>query len=102
VTKHLQRASTEEWFQAYEAVYRALPARASRPCPNCGHDDLHVAFTGYADERVGWASFWCGHCLFGLHLSRVSIPEGVEILDIDLSPEQHAQKVPNYTIIPPD
>ena len=96
-----QVASVEDWFQAYGQVYQALPGRVHIRCPNCDHDELQLVFTGSADTGVGWASFWCNHCLHGLHLSRVAIPDGAEILPMDATDERRRRRIPDYTIIPP-
>ncbi len=90
------------WIDAYEQVYANLPARSHVRCPNCGVDALRVAFTGPAGQRVGYASFWCDNCRYGIHLSRCDVPDGVEILPLGLPPEERATKVPNYRIVAPD
>jgi hypothetical protein len=96
-------ASWSAWLDAYEQVYGHLPATSHVPCPRCDADALRVVFTGHADDRIGYASFWCDNCLFGIHLSRVPVPEGVEMLPYGLSPEQRAVHVPpNYEIVPPE
>jgi hypothetical protein len=97
-----QLASVDDWFDAYALVYQALPDHADVACPNCDHQTLQLVFTGDSGTGVGWASFWCDHCLYGLHLSRVSIPDGGEILPVDARIEQRRSRIPDYTIIPPD
>lgn len=94
-------ATSEAWYDAYEQVYAALPEHAAVRCPSCGQDALRIAFTGRPGDRVGFASFWCDNCRTGIHLSRVAVPGGVEIVPIDLPAAERAQRVPNYTIIPP-
>lgn len=96
-----QTGSEEEWYRAYEVVYRALPddPHPHVPCPNCGHDALRVAFTGPRGGRVGFVSFWCDNCLHGVHYSRATAPDGVDVIPIDLSEEEHARYVPNYTFV---
>lgn len=94
-----QTASEEEWYAAYEVVYGALPDDPHVPCPNCGHDALRVAFTGPPGERVGYVSFWCDNCLYGVHYSRATVPDGVDILPIGLPPEERRRHVPNYTFV---
>ncbi|GEM_PF-2508235 len=95
-------ASWADWEEAYDRIYGALPEAIQVPCPNCGRDALRIAFTGYADERIGFASLWCDHCLFGISISRCHVPEGVEILPFGLSEAERRAVVPNYRIIPPD
>jgi hypothetical protein len=95
-------ASDEAWVNAYERVYFALPASAHVPCPNCRHDALRVVFTGRTEDRVGYASLWCDHCLNGIHLSTVDIPPGVDILPLHMSLEDRRKIVPKYALVPED
>ncbi len=97
-----QNASEEAWYAAYQAIYQALPGDAHVRCPNCGYDSLRLAFTGLPADRVGFASFWCDHCRYGLHLSRVLVPGGVDIIPIDLPDDEHARLVPDYMLVLPD
>ena len=99
----IHKASWKDWLDAYEQVYEALPSESHVLCPRCGQDTLRLVFTGNDNsQRTGYASFWCDSCLFGIHLSRCLVPEGVPILSIDLPREDRAIIVPNYTIIPPE
>jgi hypothetical protein len=98
-TERAQTASADDWHEAYGRVYAALPGDAHVPCPNCGQDALHVAFTGPTGGRVGFASFWCDNCRYGLHLSRATAPQGVELIPIELSADEHAKLVPDYTLV---
>jgi hypothetical protein len=94
-----QTASEEEWYAAYEAVYRALPEDPHVPCPNCGHDALRLVYTGIVSQRIGYVSFWCDNCRYGLHLSHATVPDGVDMLPLGLPPEEHERHVPNYTLV---
>ncbi|MEE3922046.1 hypothetical protein V2I01_38575 [Micromonospora sp. BRA006-A] len=38
-------ASFDDWLDAYEVVYGALPAESDHQCPNCGHRTLRMVFT---------------------------------------------------------
>ncbi|MGI5212379.1 hypothetical protein [Plantactinospora sp. CA-290183] len=96
-----QRASSEAWYDAYGEAYSALPGRSDLRCPNCGHRALRIVFTGHVEDRVGYASFWCDNCRYGIHISRVSVPDGVEILPLGESAERRRRVVPDYRIVPP-
>ncbi|MEV4831050.1 hypothetical protein AB0K25_22365 [Micromonospora sp. NPDC049257] len=92
-------ASFDEWLDAYDVVYRALPAPSDLPCPNCGHQTLRLAFTAPPGTRHGYASFWCDTCLEGIHLSRAPIPDGVTALSLDLPAGERTRGIPNYRLI---
>jgi hypothetical protein len=96
-------ARWDAWLSAYEQHCTALPESAKRVgCPNCGAERLRLAFTGVAEQRVGYASFWCDGCLVGIHLSRCPAPEGVPIDSIHTPVEERSVRVPNYTLLWPD
>lgn len=87
----------------YGQCYAALPDRAAdAKCPNCGSDELRLAFTGQPEQRRGYASFWCDGCLVGIHLSRCPVPDGVPMESLDTPVGQRAVRVPDYTLLWPD
>jgi hypothetical protein len=96
-------ASWGAWVAVYEQHCKALPERdAHAECPNCGSDELRLAFTGQPEKRTGYAAFWCDGCLVGIHLSRRAVPDGVPMESLDTPVERRAVRVPNYTLLWPD
>lgn len=92
-----------DWLSVFEQHYKALPAAAEGGgCPNCGERQLRLTFTGLEEERIGYAAFWCDGCLFGIHLSRCEVPEGVPMESLHTPVEQRSVRVPNYTLLWPD
>jgi hypothetical protein len=99
-----QSATYERWLDTYMKLYDALPDDAlpddaQVPCPNCGQRRLRLVFTGRGD--VGYASMWCDACLWGIAVSRVSIPAGGTVLDRDLTDAERRRTVPNFRIVQP-
>jgi hypothetical protein len=92
-------ASWEQWLAKYEAAYEAIPEDLPAACPNCGHDALRLVFTGNTTRLVGWAAFWCDNCLQGITISRVQIPEGAVIRDIDQAPEHRRPELPDFEVV---
>jgi hypothetical protein len=92
-------ASWEQWLAKYEAAYEAIPEDLPAACPNCGHDALRLVFTGNTARLVGWAAFWCDNCLQGITISRVQIPEGAVIRDIDQAPEHRRPELPDFEVV---
>jgi hypothetical protein len=96
-------ASWGAWLSAFERHYATLPASPGPgDCPNCGTPALRLTFTGVEEERVGYAAFWCDGCLFGIHLSRCRVPEGVPMDSIHTPVERRSVRIPNYTLLWPD
>jgi hypothetical protein len=92
----------EEWADAYEEIYQALPASSEVRCPSYGDGLVRVAFTGNEDDRIAYAAVWCDSCLNGILISRTQAPVGVPMIPPRLSPRERALIVPSYKIIPPE
>ncbi|HEX5201754.1 hypothetical protein ACFQS1_30740 [Paractinoplanes rhizophilus] len=93
-------ATYEDWMDAYDAAYDALPRDADLACPNCGHHTLRLIFTGDLDRDVGYGSFWCDTCLLGVGTCRTIIPDGAVVRDIHLSSEERVPQIPNFRLVP--
>ncbi len=89
----------DQWLDAYSAAYDATPGPFSMPCPHCGHRRLQLVFTGDLDRMVGYAHFWCDHCLLGIGISRTTIPAQSVIQDIRQPREDRQPKIPNYQLV---
>lgn len=94
------RASWRDWLAAYVRTYESLPDSSAEACPNCGARTLNLAFTGLVPDRVGYASFWCSTCLFGIHLSRVPVPDDVPMDSVYTPESDRSATVPNYKVVP--
>lgn len=92
-------ASWKEWLAAYVDAYESLPGPVGGGCPNCGAGTLNLVFTGLVEDRVGYASFWCSTCLFGIHLSRVAVPDGVPMDSVYTPVQERSADIPNYTVV---
>jgi hypothetical protein len=92
-------ATYDQWLDAFDIAYQAVPGPIELACPNCGHHRLNVVFTGDRVKLLGYANFWCDHCLLGIVTCRTYIPEEVTVIrDIHLPEEQREPKVPNFQI----
>ncbi|MBF9130056.1 hypothetical protein I0C86_14030 [Plantactinospora sp. S1510] len=92
-------ASWDEWSDRYEVAFVAVPGDPHQPCPECGHDALRLVFTGDLETAVGYASFWCDHCLNGISISRVPIPPGAVVRSIHDAPEDRRPVIPNFRLV---
>ncbi|PWU43339.1 hypothetical protein DLJ46_31905 [Micromonospora globispora] len=92
-------ATFDEWLDAYDIVYQALPGTADASCPNCGHKTLRLVFVGPPGRDVGYAAFWCDTCLEGIHISRAPIPAGVVARSLASPPEERLRGIPSYRVV---
>jgi hypothetical protein len=92
-------ATYDQWLEAYSAAYDAGPGPFDDACPNCGHHCLQLVFTGDLDGVIGYAHFWCNHCLQGIGVSRTTIPDHATVQNIRLPRDQRQPKIPNYQLV---
>ena len=69
-------------------------------CPTCARKTLDYLYIGDKKTRIGYLQVWCHHCLNGIHVSRVKIPEGAKMLSYDTE-EDINEKIPRYNQITP-
>ncbi|MFD0785409.1 hypothetical protein ACFQZ8_15990 [Micromonospora azadirachtae] len=91
-------ATFDEWLDAYDIVYRTLPAASNLACPNCGHRTLRVVFTAQSGAGHGYASFWCDTCLEGIYLSRTPVPVGADVRSTDDPIVERNRDIPDYRL----
>ena len=92
-------ASFEQWTEAWNDVYEALPADSETACPNCGHRTLRLVFSAKPDSAVGYADFWCDTCFEGIHVSRAVIPDGVIVRDSSVPTEERSPRIPDHRLV---
>ena len=88
-------ATFEQWLDAYDDAYDSVPGHLHDACPNCGQHRLRLVFTGDLQRMVGYAHFWCDHCLQGIGISRAVIPVRSVVRDILQPAEDRVPKIPN-------
>ncbi|MFG1673094.1 hypothetical protein [Micromonospora sp. NPDC049282] len=92
----------EAWLAAYNRIRDAAPKSVEVTCPSCGRGRVHVSWTGDPVTRIGYAVVWCDACEKGIYLSRVGVPDGVEMFTFDTPEEVRDAAVPDVELIPPD
>ncbi|MFC7531842.1 hypothetical protein [Actinoplanes sp. GCM10030250] len=92
-------ATYDQWLDSYSAAYDAVPGPLDQPCPRCGNHRLRLVFTGDLERLIGYAHFWCDHCLHGIGVSRTAIPDGAVIQDIRRPRADREPKIPNYRLV---
>ncbi len=92
-------ATYDEWLESYGAAYDTVPGPFDDACPNCGHRCLQLVFTGDPDGVIGYAHFWCNHCLQGIGVSRTTIPNHATVQNIRLPHDQRQPRIPNYQLV---
>ncbi|GAA1822638.1 hypothetical protein HC028_15225 [Planosporangium flavigriseum] len=97
-----QQGVWKAWMDAFGCIQNAAPDEVSVDCPSCGDGKVKISYTGDPQSRIGYAILWCDACLRGIHLSRVGIPEGVDMLTFDSTDEEHDAAVPDVHLLAPD
>jgi hypothetical protein len=65
-------------------------------CPICDNKTIEYLYVGNRLTRIGFLRVWCSVCLKGIHISRVSISNDVNMTDFN--DEIH---IPNFEQIIP-
>lgn len=67
-------------------------------CPECGSKGVECIYVGNPTTRIGYLPIWCTHCKKGTRISRVIIPQGVDMMDFD-DLESICNRIPNYKCV---
>jgi len=89
-----------DWLNLYKKV-QASPVTQVMRCPECGNDAVDFQYVGDRAARRGYLDLWCRHCGKGVHLSRVAIPEGANIIDFDAPEDVLTARIPNFEQVVP-
>ncbi|WP_139116997.1 hypothetical protein [Candidatus Thiodiazotropha endoloripes] len=68
-------------------------------CPECGHKGLEFQYVGDKERNLGHVYIWCNSCKHGIHISRTRIPDGVDLLPMNVSAEEIEKRVPKYELV---
>lgn len=90
-----------DWLEVYKKVQAAPSSATAEPCPECGNDSVDFQYVGDVEARKGYLDMWCRHCNKGVHLSRVSIPQGAHVLAFDAPDEVLTSRIPNFVQVVP-
>ncbi len=85
--KHL---NNRDWAK----VYASIVDRKTATCPVCGRDDVQSRFIGDLEKRLGYGILWCLICNNGGRLSRIQVPNHLEMRDWD--DEEVLSNIPEY------
>ena len=90
----------QDWLNLYKKIH-ALPVAQVLPCPECGNETVDFQYVGDGNTRKGYLDMWCRHCNKAVHLSRVSIPQGVRAIPFDAPDEALTSRIPNFEQVVP-
>jgi len=91
----------KEWLYLYNKLRTSTSNRADCRCPECGSNTIDYQFVGDLEKRIGYLDIWCATCNYGVHMSRVIIPEGESIISFDDPSEVLTARIPNFVQVTP-
>jgi len=72
------------------------------PCPSCGcMKCIDFQYVGNFEARIGYLDIWCNSCNHGVHMSRVKVPDGFEMLPFGTDDETISRRIPNFIRVEP-
>lgn len=92
-------------FNKWIHLVKYIPNQLNKmECPRCNEKNLTYRYILYGEvrERLGTLDIWCDSCLFGIHISRVGIPEDVDYLTFNLDDNIIKETIPNFTWVNSD
>jgi hypothetical protein len=89
------------WTSIATEIYNTLPNVPILACPSCHELGVDFQFAGDFQSKIGYMAIWCPCCLYGIHISRVRIPEKIQALPFDASIEKISTRIPNFTHVKP-
>ena len=96
-----RKTKFQKWISITTDIYNNLPDVPVLACPICHQLWVDFQFIGNLQTRIGYMAIWFPFCLYGIHLSRVSIPDKTQALSFDTSAEEISKRIPNFTHISP-
>ncbi|MGG5343274.1 hypothetical protein [Enterococcus sp. AZ192] len=91
----------KEWIKLAASIQDNTDKINELKCPTCGHCEIDYIYVGDLSDRIGYEQVWCNHCLRGIHVSRVMIPENVKVMSFEETKKINTI-VPNFKPITPD
>jgi len=89
-----------DWLNLYKKIH-ASPVAQALPCPECSNETVDFQYVGDRDARKGYLDMWCRHCNKGVHLSRVTIPEGAQVIAFDAPDDVLTARIPDFEQVVP-
>ena len=87
------------YMQWLHALDKSFDKNKFKACPKCGESKLDCLLIGDEDTRVGYGFLWCDSCHHGVHLSRIEIPESVDMLPIDCGDDEIRKRMPEVKLV---
>lgn len=69
---------------------------ASVCCPECGTPGLQHQYVGDPVTKIGYLAIWCPACNHGVHVSRVEIPPGANLLPFGTPQNELDARIPRF------
>lgn len=88
------------WLMTSANIAKNIKDVSNVNCPTCGRKTLDYLYIGDKKTKTGYLQVWCHHCLNGISIDRVRIPEGAKMLPFDTQ-EDLDEVVPRYNRITP-
>lgn len=90
-----------EWLNIFKIISDAGGKAADRTCPECGEASVDFQYVGDTDTRIGYLRIWCPSCRKGIHLSRLKIPHGAQMLPFDAPKDELDRRQPDFEELEP-
>ena len=90
-----------DWLKIFKAIASSGGEAPDIACPECGESSVDYQYIGNTNTRIGYLRIWCPSCRKGVHLSRVKIPQGAQMLSFDASKDELDRRQPDFEELEP-
>jgi hypothetical protein len=91
-----------DWLLLYAKICSKELQKSQCHCPQCGAQTIDLEHVGDVVSRVAFLSMWCNTCLYGIHGSRVRVPENQPMLSSKEPMETITSRIPEFKEVYPE
>lgn len=89
----------ESWFKISKMILFERLDKTEIDCPCCDQKGIDFQCFGRESTMMGFMLVWCDECRKGINMSRLTVPEGVPMLSMDISDEEYAKRIPKFELV---
>lgn len=90
----------KQWLKLAVIVQETVPDVPTIHCPSCSSSHIGFEYIGDSEKRLGYFLMWCHHCVEGIHISRIKIPESAKVIPFE-GPDEQLSHIPNFKKVSP-
>lgn len=87
------------WPDLVIKIQDTLPNEFAQQCPRCNKEAIDFIYVGDPESKIGFMDIWCNSCNYGIHISRVKIPDKSQFVPFDTPLSEFPKRIPSFKLI---